>query len=122
MRQSICYDFSMSSVLIRWLVSALALLLVAYVVPGIIVSSFYIALVVAIILGIVNITIKPLLLLLTLPISIITLGLFALVVNALCFWFVASFVDGFAVSGFLAAFVGALLYSLVTALANRYIE
>ncbi len=112
----------MTSLIIRWVINALALLLVAYVVPGIAVSSFYIALIVAVILAVVNVTIKPLLLVLTLPITIVTLGLFTLVVNALCFWFVASFVDGFSVSGFLAAFIGALLYSLVTTLANRYIK
>ncbi|OHB25133.1 MAG: hypothetical protein A2542_02180 [Parcubacteria group bacterium RIFOXYD2_FULL_52_8] len=112
----------MTSLLIRWLVNALALLAVAYIVPGIVVSSFYIALIVAVILGIVNVTLKPLLLLLTLPITVLTLGLFALVINALCFWFVASFIDGFAVSGFFSAFLGALFYSIATAIANRYID
>jgi putative membrane protein len=112
----------MSSIIICWVVNALALLLVAYLVPGIVVSSFYSALIVAVIIAIVNVTIKPLLLLLTLPISVMTLGLFALVINALCFWFVASFVDGFAVSGFWAAFFGALLFSVVTTIANRYVE
>jgi len=116
------YDTSMTSLLIRWLVNALALLAVAYIVPGIVVSSFYIALIVAVILGIVNVTLKPLLLLLTLPITVLTLGLFALVINALCFWFVASFIDGFAVSGFFSAFLGALFYSIATAIANRYID
>ncbi len=110
------------TLLLRWVINALALLLVAYIVPGIAVSSFYIALIVAVILAIVNITIKPLLVILTLPISILTLGLFTLVINALCFWFVASFVDGFAVSGFLTAFIGALLYSVVTMIASHYIE
>ena len=110
------------TLLVRWMVNALALLLVAYLVPGIAVNSFYIALIVAVSLAIVNITIKPLLVILTLPINILTLGLFTFVINALCFWFVASFVDGFAVSGFLSAFIGSLLFSLVTTLANRYIE
>ncbi len=112
----------MTSLIIRWVINALALLLVAYIVPGIAVSSFYIALIVAVVLAIVNVTIKPLLVVLTLPISIVTLGLFTLVINALCFWFVASFVDGFAVAGFLSAFIGALLYSVVTTIANRYLE
>ncbi|PIR45170.1 MAG: hypothetical protein COV10_00640 [Candidatus Vogelbacteria bacterium CG10_big_fil_rev_8_21_14_0_10_51_16] len=110
------------TLLLRWVVNALALLLVAFVVPGIVVSSFYIALIVAVLLALVNVTIRPLLVILTLPISIITLGLFTLVINALCFWFVASFVSGFAVGGFFSAFIGALLYSVVTTVANRYIE
>ena len=105
--------------LLRLLINALALLVVAYVVPGIEVSSFYIALIAAVILGVLNAILRPILLILTLPITVLTLGFFALVINALIFWFVASFLEGFTVRGFTAAFVGAIIMwivSLVTGL------
>jgi putative membrane protein len=107
--------------LLRWLISALALLALPYVISGIQLKSFYIALIVAVLLGLVNAVIRPVLILLTLPVTILTLGLFILVINALMFWFVASFVDGFVVSGFWAAFFGAIVYSLITWAANALI-
>jgi len=104
--------------ILRWLISALALLALPYVMSGIEVKSFYIALIVAVVLGLINAVVRPVLILLTLPVTVLTLGLFILVINALLFWFVASFVDGFQVSGFWAAFFGAILYSLITWAAN----
>lgn len=104
--------------ILRWLVSALALLAVPYVVSGIEVKSFYIALIAAVILGLVNAVIRPILILLTLPVTVLTLGLFILVINGLLFWFVGSFVAGFHVDGFWAGFFGAILYSLITWAAN----
>jgi len=104
--------------ILRWLISALALLALPYVMSGIEVKSFYIALIVAVVLGLINAVVRPILILLTLPVTVLTLGLFILVINALLFWFVASFVDGFQVSGFWAAFFGAILYSLITWAAN----
>ena len=104
--------------LLRWLISALALLALPYVMSGIEVKSFYIALIVAVVLGLINAVVRPILILLTLPVTVLTLGLFILVINALLFWFVASFVDGFQVRGFWAAFFGAILYSLITWAAN----
>jgi putative membrane protein len=104
--------------LLRWLVSALALLALPYVISGIELKSFYIALIAAVLLGLVNAVIRPVLILLTLPVTILTLGLFILVINALLFWFVGSFVEGFHVSGFWAGFFGAILYSLITWAAN----
>lgn len=106
----------------RWLINSLLLLLIAYLVSGIVVSNFYVAVITAALLGLVNALIRPLLLLITLPINIITLGLFTLVINALLFWFVASFVEGFIVSGFTAAFWGALLLSLGSWLTNHFIK
>jgi len=88
-------------------------MIVAYLVPGLGVDSFYTAIIVALVLAIVNVTLKPILLLLTLPITIITFGLFAIVVNSLLFWWVGSFIQGFTVTNFTAAFVGSLLVSLV---------
>ena len=104
--------------ILRWLISALALLALPYVMSGIEVKSVYIALIVAVVLGLINAVVRPILILLTLPVTVLTLGLFILVINALLFWFVASFVDGFQVSGFWAAFFGAILYSLITWAAN----
>ena len=101
-------------ILLVWLVNALALIAVAYLVPSITVSSFTSALVAALILGLVNAVIRPILVLLTLPVSILTLGLFIFVINALLFWFVGSFVRGFEVHGFLAGLIGSILFSIVS--------
>jgi putative membrane protein len=109
------------SILIRWVINALALMLVAYIFPNIGVSGFYIALITALILGLINAVIRPFLLLITLPINIVTLGLFTFVLNALLFWFVASFIDGFYVAGFWAAFFGALVFSIISSIATQLI-
>lgn len=103
------------------MIAALALLLVARFVPGIEVDGLYIAIVTAIILGLLNVIVRPILVVLTLPITIITLGLFIFVINAALFLFVASFVDGFAVSGFLSALLGSLLVSVVSAIGNKFV-
>lgn len=105
--------------LARWLISALGLLAAAYLVPGIEISGFYIALIVAVVLGLVNAVIRPVFIILTLPINILTLGLFTFVINGLLFWFVASFIDGFSVSGFWAACFGAVVVSIVSWLGSQ---
>ena len=102
------------NLLIVWLVNALALLALPYLVPSVQVESFFTALVAALILGFLNTLIRPLLVLLTLPVTVLTLGLFIFVINALLFWFVASFVKGFSVAGFWSAFFGAIVYALVS--------
>ena len=94
-------------ILLVWLINALSLLAVPYVLPSVSIDSFYVALVTALLLGLVNTLIRPLLVIVTLPITILTLGLFTLVINGLLFWFVASFVQGFHVGGFWSAFWGA---------------
>lgn len=104
--------------LLRWVLNALALLLVTRIVPGVTVDGFYSALVVALVLGIVNALIRPILIFLTLPINVLTLGLFTLVLNALLFWFVSTLVKGFHVSGFAAAFWGALVLWAVSWITN----
>ena len=106
----------------RVLVSALALLVAAYLVPGIEVSSLYIALIAAAVLGLLNLTARPVLIVLTLPITILTLGLFIFIINALLFWFVASFIDGFVVDGFLPALIGSVVVSIVSAVGNKFIK
>jgi putative membrane protein len=104
----------MLTLLARWIINAAALLLVAYIYPGVSVDSFFSALVAALVLGLVNAVVRPLLVILTLPVTLLTLGLFLFVINALLFWFVAELVKGFTVSGFGAALVGSILYSLIT--------
>jgi putative membrane protein len=108
----------MTSLLLRWLLSALALLAVAYVYPGVKVESFFAAAVAALALGLVNALVRPILVILTLPVTIVTLGLFLFVINALLFWLVAEIVKGFSVQGFFAAFIGSILYSLITILVS----
>jgi len=91
---------------------AAALLLVAYLYPGVTIKSFGSAMLAAFVLGLFNTLLRPILVLLTLPVTLITLGLFLFVINALMFYFAASVLDGFHVSGFGAALIGSLLYSL----------
>ena len=104
----------MISLLLRWLLNAGALLLVAYLYPGVRVEDFTAALIAALVLGLVNAIVRPLLVLLTLPVTILTLGLFLFVINAFLFWLVAELVKGFTVSGFVGALIGSVLYSLIT--------
>ena len=104
----------MLSLLVRWIVNAAALLLVAYLYPGVQVENFFAAAVAALVLGLINAVVRPILVILTFPVTLLTLGLFLFVINALLFWLVAEIVQGFHVSGFLAALIGSILYSLIT--------
>jgi putative membrane protein len=104
----------MLALLLRWFLNAIALMLVAYLYPGVQVVSLGAALLAALVLGLVNAVVRPILLLLTLPVTILTLGLFIFVVNALCFWLAAEVVGGVRVAGFWAALVGSILYSIIT--------
>jgi putative membrane protein len=107
--------------ILRWIINAAALFVLPYLFSSIQVKDFYVALIVALLLGLINAVIRPILILLTLPVTILTLGLFILVINALLFWFVASFVEGFDVGGFWSAFWGAIAYSLVSWAASALI-
>jgi putative membrane protein len=98
--------------IVRWLLLALALLLVAHLYPGVSLTGFGAAMVAALVLGLFNALLRPLLVMLTLPVTLITLGLFLFVINALLFWAAASVLSGFNVTGFAAALIGSLLYSL----------
>ncbi len=102
------------TLLLVWILNAVALLIVAYILPGITVASFGSALIAALVLGLLNTLVKPVLILLTLPITLVTLGLFLLVLNALVFWFAGSILKGFQVDGFWWALLGALIYSIVS--------
>jgi putative membrane protein len=111
------------TLLLVWILNAVTLLIVAYVLPGIVVSSFWSAMLAAAVLGLINMLVKPIFILLTLPITIVTLGLFLLVINALMFWLAGSILKGFQVNGFWWAVAGALFYSVIsgflTSLINR---
>lgn len=106
------------SIFINWLVSAFAILVAAYLLPGVEISSFTAALVAAVVLGVINAFLKPVLLILTLPINVITLGLFTFVINALVIILTANLVPGFKVQGFWWA----LLFSIVLSLINSFLH
>lgn len=103
----------MGRFLLRWLLLAGALLLVAHFYSGVKVSSFGSALIAAAVLGLLNTLLRPLLVLLTLPVTLLTLGLFLFVINAAMFWAAASLLQGLQVTGFVAALIGSLIYSLL---------
>ncbi len=104
----------MLPLLVTWLINALALLAVPYLLHSVQVDSFGTALIAALVLGFVNTLVRPILVLLTLPVTLLTLGLFILVINGLMFWVVAQLVSGFHVGGFWSAVGGAVLYSIVS--------
>jgi putative membrane protein len=108
--------------LLAWLVNTLALIAVAYLMPSITVSSFGAALIAALVLGLVNAIVRPVLVLLTLPVTILTLGLFIFVLNGLLFWMVASWLEGFHVAGFWSGVFGAILFSLVSWLLSALVQ
>lgn len=102
--------------IVVWILNAVSLLAVAYILPGINLASFWSAMLAALVLGLLNTLVKPLLILLTLPITIVTMGLFLLVLNALVFWLAGSMFRGFQVNGFWWAVAGAILYSIISTL------
>lgn len=101
-------------IIIAWMINALALILVSYLLPGVYVAGFGSALIAALVLGLVNTIVRPILIVLTIPVTIVTLGLFLLVINALMFWFVGSILNDFHVDGFAWALLGAIIYSIIT--------
>ncbi len=108
--------------LIRWLVITLAILFASTILSGIHVASLTTAIIAAAILGIINTFLRPVLLILTLPLTLLTLGIFAFVLNAFMLLLVAYFVPGFEIDGFFWAFMGALIISIVSWIANRFID
>ena len=99
--------------LLKWLLSALALLAVAYLYSGVQVTSYTSALLAAAVIGLLNMFVRPVLVVLTLPVTIVTLGLFLFVINALLFWGASGLLSGFHVDSFFAALLGSLIYSLL---------
>lgn len=109
-------------ILTRWLLLAGALLLVAHLYPGVVVKSFSSALAAALVLGLLNTLLRPVLVLLTLPVTVLTLGLFLFVINAAMFWAAAYLLEGLSVAGFGAALIGSLIYSLCGMVIDVVIE
>jgi putative membrane protein len=109
----------MTKTLVRWLLLAGALLLVAHLYPGVEVKSFTSALIAALVLGLLNTLLRPVLVLLTLPVTILSLGLFLFVINALTFWAAAGLLPGLAVKGFVAALIYSLCGMVIDALVER---
>jgi putative membrane protein len=110
----------MSRFLLTWLVTAVSLIITAYLVPGFVIRSFVAAWIVAVILGLVNATIKPILVLLTLPITIVSLGLFLLVINTITIWLASAITPGFDVNGFIAALIGSIVLTVVNSGLNFF--
>jgi putative membrane protein len=108
--------------LLTWLLTAVSLVITANLVPGFVVRNFVAALVAAVILGLVNAVIRPILVVLTLPITFVTLGLFLLVVNALMIWLAGTITPGFLVLGFIPALVGSIVLSIVATVLNFVVE
>jgi putative membrane protein len=108
--------------IVRWLLLAAALLLVANLYSGVTVASFGAAMIAALVLGLLNTLLRPLLVLLTLPVTLLTLGLFLFVINALMFYFAASMLEGLHVNGFGAALIGSLIYSVCGVVIDAAIE
>ena len=110
------------SLLLRLVLQAVAVMATAYIVPGVRVANMWSAIIAAIVIGLVNALVRPILLLLTLPVNVLTLGLFTLVINALMFWLASSVVKGFDVQSFGAAFLGAIVCWLVSWALNTLIK
>ncbi|MDO8903153.1 phage holin family protein [Hydrogenophaga sp.] len=97
----------------KWLLAACALLLVAYIYPGVQIQGYGTALIAAAVIGLFNVLLRPVLVILTLPVTVVTLGLFLFVINALLFWAASGLLNGFGVNGFWAAMLGSVIYSLL---------
>ncbi len=109
-------------IILRWLILAAAVYATPFVVPGITVATILTAIIVAACLAFINLTIKPVIQILTLPINIITLGLFSLIINGLFFWLLAKLINGFDVTNFTAAVIGALIVSIINWLGSKIIR
>ncbi|MBS0315518.1 MAG: phage holin family protein [Proteobacteria bacterium] len=108
--------------LLKWLLHAIALLAVASLYGGVVVKSFGAALLAALVIGLLNAVLRPVLVLLTLPVTLVTLGLFLFVINALMFWAASGLLTGFHVAGFSAALIGSLIYSLLGVLIDSVLR
>ncbi len=108
--------------IINWVLSAIALLAVTYLYSGVQVTSFGSAMIAALVIGLFNTFLRPVLVVLTLPVTVVTLGLFLFVINALMFWSASGVLDGFKVDGFGAALVGSVIYSVFGVLISLALE
>ncbi|MES2786643.1 MAG: phage holin family protein [Pseudomonadota bacterium] len=112
----------MLKLIVKWLLSASALLLVAYIYSGVVITSFGAAMLAALVIGLLNTFVRPILVLLTFPVTVVTLGLFLFVINALMFWAASGVLDGFQVQGFVAALIGSLIYTLIGVVVESALE
>ncbi len=108
--------------ILTWIITALSLLITAYFVPGITIDGFQVAAIATLVMGLINAIVKPILVLFTLPLTILTLGLFLLVVNAISFSLVSYFTPGFTVNSFLDALFGSIILSVVSSFLNKIFE
>ena len=111
----------MIKILLKWLALTCAVLATSYLISGIAVNSFLTALFVALIIGLINTFIKPVVSLLTLPVNILTLGLFGIILNALFFWFASLVITGFTITGFVPALIGSVVVSLIMWIIDLFI-
>jgi putative membrane protein len=112
----------MVKLLAKWLLSASALVFVTYVYSGVQVTSFSSAMLAALVIGLLNAVVRPVLVVLTLPVTVLTLGLFLFVINAILFWAAAGVLEGFAVRSFIAALVGSLIYTVLGVVIESALE
>jgi putative membrane protein len=112
----------MIGLIVRWVLNAFALYIVAKILPGIHLSDFFSALIAVVVIGLVNALIKPLLFLLTLPVTIVTFGLFALVLNALMLMLASALTPGFKIDGFGTALLGSILLSVITTVLHSFVQ
>lgn len=112
----------MKGILIKWIISSLAILIVTYTVKGIEVASLLTAILAAFVLGIINVYLRPFIILITLPINIFTLGIFTFFINGFFFYMVSKIVKGFVITGFWPAFFGSLLFSTISFLLSLLIN
>jgi len=112
----------MQRFLLRWFINTVSLLLVVHIVSGISISSWLTAIAAALVLGLLNAFLRPLLIFLTLPVTILTLGLFTLIINGFMFYLAAMLVHGFVIAGYWNAFMGALVFSIVSFLLSLLIQ
>ncbi|HEY9874386.1 MAG TPA: phage holin family protein [Candidatus Obscuribacterales bacterium] len=110
----------MPQFLLVWLLTTVSLVITAYLVPGFIIKSFVAAAIASVVLGLVNALVRPILILLTLPLTVVTLGLFLLVVNAITIWVAASLTPGFAITGFFPALIGSIVLTFVASVLNFF--
>jgi putative membrane protein len=112
----------MPQLIITWIVTAISMLVASFIIPGIVISTVTAAVIGAVIFGLINAIVKPLIVFFTLPLTILTLGLFLLIINGICFSLVGYFTPGFQVHGFFDALFGSIIVSLVSGLLNQLFD
>lgn len=112
----------MSQFLLTWILTAISLVITAYLIPGIMIKGLVVAAIAALIMGLINAVVRPILILFTLPLTVLTLGLFLFVVNAISFSLVSYFTPGFSINSFWDALFGSIILSIISSLLNQVLE